>query len=150
MTTDRYKEALKEAYQEMEKNSPDYGKVEKLLQEEASKGNPLAKYGLGTWYLHGAHGIEKNVARGVGLIKEAAVERVPEACYDMAVSYETGKGAEKDTRLAFRYYLLAALYGDSTSFREVGRCYNYGIGVDKDEEIADCWWERAESLGVEP
>ena len=147
---EEYKHALKAAYEEMEKEDPDCRMVETLLREEAKEGNPIAKYGLGTWYLHGAHHFEKDVAKGKKLIEEAAEERVPEACFDLAYGFESGEGGEQNLRMAFKYYLLGALYGDSDSFVEVGRCYFHGIGVDKNEELADCWWERAESLGVEP
>lgn len=147
---DEYEEALKDAYEEMEKEVPDYRKVERLLLEGIEEGNPLAKYALGTWYLHGAHQFQKDVARGIKMIEEAAEGRVPDACYDMAYSYETGEATEQNLRVAFEYYLIAALYGNPQAFVEVGRCYQYGIGIEKDEEIADCWWERAESLGVEP
>ena len=142
-----YKHALKAAYDEMEKDDPDHQKVETLLREEAKGGNPIAKYGLGSWYLHGAHHFQKDVAKGIKLIEEAAEERVPKACYDLAYGFESGKGGEKNLKMAFKYYLLAALYGDSESYVHVGRCYADGIGVEKNEELADCWWERAESLG---
>ena len=145
---EEYKQALKAAYDEMEKEDPDCRMVETLLRDQAKEGNPIAKYGLGTWYIHGAHHFEKDLAKGIELIEEAADARVAEACYDLAYGFESGEGGEQNPKKAFKYYVLAALYGDSDSFVHVGRCYHDGIGVEKDEELADCWWEKAESLGV--
>ena len=147
-TMKEHRQALKAAYDEMRKDEPDHRKVETLLRDQAEEGNPIAKYGLGSWYLHGYHHFEKDVAKGIKLIEEAAEERVPEACYDLAYGFESGKGGEQNPKMAFKYYVLAALYGDSDSFVHVGRCYHDGIGVEKDEELADCWWEKAEALGV--
>ena len=47
-------------------------------------------------------------------------------------------------------YLNAALHGDTQSVEEVARCFYYGIGIEKNIDVAEIWYQRAEELGIEP
>lgn len=136
-----------EAFEEMSKEEADVDKVLSLLNGSLEKNNPQAAYALATWYLHGEH-VEKDLSKGIMLLKRAADKNVPEACYDLAVCYEKPAGVVEDLEKAFELYLRAALHGDKQSFHEVGRCYYYGIGVTKNESLADIWLEKAEELGI--
>lgn len=49
---------------------------------------------------------------------------------------------------AFKLYLKAALLGERQSLYEVGRCFYYGIGIEKNQEVANVWLEEAERHGI--
>lgn len=85
---------------------------------------------------------------GVKLLKIAATLQVPEAIFDLAVCYESGKGVNKSPKKAFELYLIAALNGDLDSMVSVGRCYYYGIGIEKNIRISKIWLDKAQGLGA--
>jgi uncharacterized protein len=127
--------------------SPDLGLVKRLLQEGAEKGCPSASYALATWFLHGKENVvRQNRAKALKLLKFASYNGHPAACYDIAVSYETGIGIRQSLSRAFEYYTKAALLGDSQSFYEVGRMYYYGIGVKRDRRLSDVWMAFADKV----
>lgn len=126
-----YKLALKEATSVPENNE----KAFNYLQKAAQKNNAKALYALATWYIFGKH-VKKNLKKGVGLlIQSTENDGPPEAFFDLAISYELGKGVDKDATQAFKNYLLAMAKGDQNAIYEVGRCFYHGIGVEKNPEI---------------
>ena len=142
-------ELYAEALDEVSKKTPDVEKVLGLLNRSLATGDSQAAYALGTWYLHGyeTH-VKKDIRKAIQLLRQAANGNVPDAVYDMAVSYETGVGVKKNPKLAMEYYLRAALLGEKQSFFEVGRCYYHGIGIEQNKRLAKIWYDRAEELGV--
>jgi TPR repeat protein len=109
--------------------------IELLITAIEKYRNGKAAYALATWYLFGKH-VKKNFTRGFELL-QMSIDWDPskEAYFNIAYSYEAGKGVDKDLKKAFQYYLLAALYGDKQAKREVGRCLYYGIGIAKNKEL---------------
>jgi TPR repeat protein len=87
--------------------------------------------------------------RAVALLREAANGDVPDALYDLALCYENGEAVARNAAKAVELYLRAALLGETQSVYEVGRCYFYGIGVERDRRIARVWFDRAKKLGVD-
>ena len=67
--------------------------------------------------------------------------------YDLAVSYELGKGIPKSLTKAFALYLRAAKGGDRQAQSETGRCFFYGIGTAKDLCEAFKWYKAAATRG---
>jgi TPR repeat protein len=55
---------------------------------------------------------------------------------------------KKNEKLAVENYLQAAFYGDAQAHHEVGLCYLYGVGVEKDKRIAEIWFDHAAELGI--
>jgi len=82
------------------------------------------------------------------LLEIAANANVPDALFDLAVSYEKGELGGRNTKRAFKLYLRDALRDQHQSVYEVGRCYEYGIGVKKDTRLAEIWLDRARERGV--
>ena len=141
-----YERALKEA----RKKEYDEVLVKRLLDEAIEIGNADATYALATWHLFGMKGIvRKDFKKAYELLIRSAEKDHKEACYDLGVCYEEGKGVSRNFRKTFQSYLKGALLGDSQSVYEVGRCYYYGIGIPKNKTIAQIWLDRAEQLGVD-
>ncbi|WP_185813544.1 SEL1-like repeat protein [Xanthomonas sp. SS] len=113
----------------------DLAPVAKLLEEAHTHGDKRATYALGTWHFHGQF-FNKDEKRGFSLMLEAAENFVPDACFDVAVSYETGKGVRKSLKKAGIYYFRAMMLGEKQSVAEVGRLFYWGIGVPENRGIA--------------
>lgn len=127
-----YDKALKIALQE----DYNFKEIISLLNESIEKyHNAKAAYALATWYLFGKH-VRKNYIKAFNLL-EKSIEWEPnkDAYFDIAICYEMGKGTKKDFKKAFHFYLLAAFYGNIKAKYEIGRCFYYGIGVSKDDEL---------------
>ncbi len=148
-TNSQIEDIYQNALQEAKKKKPDCDKVLRSLNICEAEKHPAGTYALATWYLHGTH-VKKNLKEGLRLLRKAADLNVPEALYDLGVSYEKGKGwgIAKNEKLAARSYLRAALLGDAQSVYEVGRCYYYGIGVEQDKYIGKIWLDHARNLGI--
>ncbi|TAA21586.1 tetratricopeptide repeat protein [Pseudoxanthomonas winnipegensis] len=126
------------AEREMSQAKPSLEKAYSYLIEAQSNFDPRADYALATWYLHGRF-VRRNVRKSIRLLKSACDGKVPEACFDIAVLYETGVGVKKNPRRAAIYYLKAALLGEKSAANEVARCLYYGIGFSKDVVQARVW-----------
>lgn len=138
-----YKLALIEA----NKKNGNLSKAYDLLLVSHNRGFLGATYAIGTWFLFGKH-VVLDYKKAVYYLSIAADGKMQEACFDLAVCYEEGKGVKKSLKMASVYYLKSALLGDAEGMVAMGRLYHYGIGVNKDERIADVWFDRAEELGA--
>jgi TPR repeat protein len=124
--------------------------VRGLMEKASAAGDPRAQYSLGTWYLHGVYGYPVDPARGVELLKRSARMGVCEAMFDLGVSYELAKGTRRDPRLAFLWYLRAAIRGDQGAIGRIANWYasrSYDVYVDEQSALA--WYELAEAFGVD-
>ncbi len=140
-----YQRALIEA----RKPNCDMAKVKSMLDHAHENGDVLASYALATWYLLGQSGVcNMSVRKAIPLLKLAARENLPEACFDLALCYETGDGVKQSEARALELYIQAALAGDTDSFYEVGRMHFYGLGTKRNRRMADLWFDKAERLGV--
>lgn len=73
---------------------------------------------------------------------------IPDALFDLAVSYEKGIEVNKNEKTAFQLYLKAVLLGEHQSIYEVGRCYFHGIGIEEDQELAEIYYDMAEHFDI--
>ena len=140
-----YELALKAA----SRKRPDLIQANAFLEEAHAQGDRRATYALATWSLFGNVVRPKDLQRAVQLLKLAAKADLAAAHFDLAVSYETGQGAKKNEKAAYRHFLAAAVNGDNDSLVEVGRCLYYGIGVARDRKTAEVWFRRADALGLD-
>lgn len=140
-----YEQALKLA----QRKKPDLTQASALLEAAHEQGDRRATYALATWLLVGNAVYPKDLRRAVKLLKLAAAADIASAHFDLAVSYETGQGTQKNEKSAYRHFIAAALNGDSASFAEVGRCLYHGIGVARDRKLAEVWLRRADALGIQ-
>jgi len=63
------------------------------------------------------------------------------------VRYYNGQGVEKNTKIAFMWYLKAAEQGHVKAERNVGHCYHDGEGTEQDDEMAKKWLRKAAKDG---
>jgi len=75
----------------------------------------------------------------------------PEAQHQLGDSHRYGRlGLEKDLKVAFRFFELAAAQGHAEAQVQMGRCHTYGEGVEIDLESAARWVRRAADQGYPP
>ena len=112
--SDQYKAARNFLYG-TKSEPPDLGQAFILMQEEAQKGNGLAKYDLGRMYL-----------LGLGCDKDESVAST----------------FFRDALAAFEKMEKTARNADYWQYR-IGKLYAYGYGVEQDFATAATWFEKA-------
>ena len=74
----------------------------------------------------------------------------PDAQYNLANMYRTGRGGASDLKLALKYYTLAARKGLRLAQFNLGNIYMHGRGVAQNYEKALEWYQRAAATGYTP
>ena len=126
--------------------SPDLLAAHDLLINASGSGDLRATYALATWYLHGNDAVSLDEKAGIRILKTLEKSNIPEALFDLAVSYDYGKHVKRNEEKAFSLYMRAALLGDSNACNQVGQFYAEGKFVDHDPKIARAWKLRSEQL----
>ncbi len=83
-----------------------------------------------------------HVEQSISLLKKLVAVNDVSAQYYLGNCLEHGIGIEKDSKAAFGMYRRAAERGFPPAMQELSRCYNNGIGVNKNQSRADEWIER--------
>lgn len=73
----------------------DYASAYDLLVEADLKGNSIASYALGTWYLFGRH-VNKDYKKAVTFLNKASKKGSNDAIFNLAVCYEIGAGVRRN------------------------------------------------------
>ena len=90
----------------------------------------------------------RDYCRAVELLKMAMAEDDPEAFNMMGLCYHEGRGVPKDDAQAFQYYKLGYEKGAGpVAAYNLGRCYFFGHGVDKNPDMAKILFKEAEEGG---
>ncbi len=150
-----------------------------LLEDLAINRNfPAAKTVLAAALLAG-DGTQRNIPRGITLLKQAAEEGEPTAQWKFAICNRNGVGVTKDQRNAELYFQKAAeagfpqgvedmwkplalsfseavqifksltASGNKNAFYWLGICYERGLGVPQDTNLALSNYEQAYSKGLQ-
>mmetsp|Transcript_14097 Transcript_14097/g.38944 ORF Transcript_14097/g.38944 Transcript_14097/m.38944 type:complete len:401 (-) Transcript_14097:265-1467(-) len=122
----------------------------------AQDGDEKAQYRCGKAYLHGWGNATIDHAKALYWFEAAAKKGVLEAQFETACSYQCGKVASPDYRLAVQWYEAVALQlqGHKTlkrnrsrrAIRELATLYEHGgNGLDPNLEKALYWWEQSQA-----
>ncbi len=127
------------------------------LVEKATKGDALAQNTLGVWYYTGKN-VDQNYKTALEWWAKSAQQNNADAIGNMALCYQLGNGATKDSIMATELYFRAIEKGNegiipqheaivtSTgslfSSRLLYECYRRGIGVKRDGEKATFYLEK--------
>lgn len=125
----------------------DERKAVELYIKAAEQGNAVAQVNLAWCYQEGS-GVDKDDRKAVEWLIKAANQRCIEGMNNLGSLYEKGVPGvlAKDEKHAFSLYLLAAYQGHGSAFYNMGRCYEHGIGVDKQFfKAADCFNQAAKN-----
>ena len=104
---------------------------------------------LGLLYITGEGGFEKDPAKGVELLKKAAIKGHQKSLHALGHCYAKGIGVVQDYEEALKYYKLASKDGeDYQAMYTVGTFYSLGKGVNKDHGEAFKWYKSLQMYGV--
>ena len=111
--------------------SKDFQKAYEWGLKAAENGNAGAMETLFRLYRDG-NGVEKNETEALKWLKMAVEKGSWEACASLGICYESGEmGVETDISRAILLYQKAAGVKNAHGLYELGRCYWFGIGVEK-------------------
>ncbi len=128
----KYTEALK-LYLEVEKESPYCWKIRNRIGHMYFNGK-----GATVDYVKAAEMWQKVLTRPGNVAYKNSV-------FNLGVLYETGRGVPMDKKKAFECYIAAGNL--SYALRAVGKCYCYGIGVEKNLVKGKEYLDLAEEKG---
>ncbi len=115
----------------------------KWYSEASAGGDWLAAARLARYYASG-EGVPRDDAKALELLNRAAIRYSGEAQNRLGESYENAaSGLACDCHRAFELYRQAASEENAGGLYNVGRCYAFGIGCEKDLGKAVMWLELA-------
>ena len=113
------------------------------FEKAAAQHEPDSLYRLGMARLNGQAGLEKDLAKGVALIIEAANRGSIDAINQMGMCYQFGVGVPLDKVAAAGWFRFAAEYDLPAALANIGQCYETGQGVKPDLETAVRYFRAA-------
>ncbi|POG67587.1 kinase-like domain-containing protein, partial [Rhizophagus irregularis DAOM 181602=DAOM 197198] len=103
---------------------------------------------LGYFNYYGIFTTKENYEKAFSLFIDASKQNHILAQYYVGICYEFGNGTTiKNEKLAFEYYEKIANKLYALGEFKVGYFYDKGIGIEKDEERAIHWYEKAADIG---
>lgn len=115
------------------------------LLAEARAGDPRAQYSLAT-RLAGAQ--PPDYGQAANWFREAAIQGVPNAQYNLGVLYERGLGVPQDDTRALLWYHSAAEQDHPLAQFNLGVMYSAGRGIPLSYAEAARWFARSANRGV--
>lgn len=118
------------------------------FQLAAEQNDPEGQLLLAYCYEVGA-GVPKDPQQVMNLMTRAAEAGNAEAQFNLALNYSQGiNGAEKNEQKTFEWAQKSASQGYAQAERLLGACYEYGFGVNGNQELANEWYAKAEAQGL--
>jgi TPR repeat protein len=111
-----------------------YTDARAIAQKLYAAGDPAGAYGEGVLYLHGYGGVQEDPVRARNLFYEAATAKNPVtmAMVKLGLMYHSGKGGNKNQRLARTMFEKAADLGDGEAMFNLGQmCWNGEEGLKR-------------------
>ncbi|KAI9252477.1 hypothetical protein BY458DRAFT_523125 [Sporodiniella umbellata] len=111
-----------------------------------------SEFRLGMNYLIGGLGLVKDTERAFEFIQSAAVAGDPGAQYVLGVMYREGEipqmdrtvhGMARNKKEAFQWFRRAAAQNLPAAITQMALCYEQGVGVSVNNEVANQYYERA-------
>ena len=109
----------------------------------ADQGEPEALFRVAIIHQNGLVWSQDD-AKAYAMMKEAAEKKHPFAQHSLGFMSYQGECTERNMDLAIEWFTKAARQGLSGSMVTLGMIYDSGDGVEKDEEKAQQWYQRAE------
>ncbi|WPZ35458.1 peptidoglycan-binding protein [Thalassobaculum sp. OXR-137] len=111
----------------------------------AEAGNPAAQFEVAAAMMRAA---EPRPAEAATWFREAAINGLDVAQFNLGVMYERGLGVPEDETRALLWYHSAAEQGFPLAQYNLGRLYALGKGIPQSDAEAKRWFQRAAERGV--
>ncbi len=130
--------------------TPDAGlpDVIKLIEDKAFEGIAEAQHDLAAIYTAGHGGVTIDYEKAATWFREAAVNGVANARYNLGVLYHQGLGVPQNIDTAFGWYRAAAKAGHPEAQYNLGIAYIEGIGTPYDPAKAADNFKNAAKAGI--
>jgi uncharacterized protein len=126
-------------------SAPDYGEALKWYRLAANQGDPLGLTRLGSMLQKG-RGLPPDYGTALRLFRQAAAQGYAPAMTELGGMYEKGEGAPRDYAAAAKWYLEAwERGGEKWAAYKLAQFYANGLGVAKNEAVANFWNTLASS-----
>ncbi len=109
----------------------------KMFSMAAEAGLSIAECELGNCYLEGSGTVRNSelaYLRFLGAYESDSSNAL--AAFKLGLCNLKGLGTVKDEKIAFEWFCRGALLGSSEAAYMKGECYLFGVGIDKNEEMA--------------
>lgn len=94
-------------------------------------------------------GVPKDPQQVMNLMTRSAEAGNAEAQFNLALNYSQGLyGAPKNEQAAFLWAQKSANQGYAQAERFLGACYEFGFGVNGNQQLANEWYAKAEAQGL--
>jgi TPR repeat protein len=120
----------------------------KEVEDQAFNGMPEAQHDLAAIYTAGHGGVKIDYEKAAVWFKEAALNGIPNARYNLGVLHHQGLGVKQDVELAVGWYRAAADVGHAEALYNLGIAHIEAIGTAYNPRIAASYFERAANKGV--
>lgn len=114
-----------------------------LIESSANKGYHQAQRHLGDCYLSGTMVNEKNNGIAIKWFDMALKQMLPRSSYSAGYSFDLRIIGRPNDRCRHDWAQVAADLGDTEAQSYLGRCYAYGVKVEKDYKNAIRWLTMA-------
>lgn len=118
-----------------------------LLEEAGRSGYAVAYHNLGVTYKLARYGIGQNLDRAFAYYSAGADSGSVSCMYDAGYMLYKGLGCRQDYGKAARLFDSAASHDHPNAMYMLGLCYRNGYGVERDDERASYYLNRAAMLG---
>merc|ERR1712139_117693 len=120
-----------------------YKRAMELLEQAAKSGHAKSMNNLGLMHKEGVRGAPQNDAVAVKWFAEAAEKHLSVAELNLAAILLTGRGTEKDEKLAAVMLTRAAESGDTDAMLKLAKLYVNGTGVPSSQAHSLGWLNKA-------
>jgi len=122
--------------------------VIKEIEQKAFEGIPEAQHDLAAIYTAGHGGVTIDYIKAAQWFREASINGVANARYNLGVLYHQGIGVEKNLDTAIGWYRAAADMKHPEAQYNLGIAYIEGIGTDYNAGKAAMYFEQAANAGI--
>jgi hypothetical protein len=115
---------------------------DRLIRQDAEKGNAQDQFYVGTWYILG-HDVAKDPAEAAKWFRKSADQGYADAQVYLGQLYGTGNGVEKNLTEAIALFQKSAAQNNVRAYVCLGYSYEKGLGVPQDNQQAAEWYRKA-------
>jgi hypothetical protein len=115
---------------------------DRLIRQDAEKGNAQDQFYVGTWYVLG-HDVAKDPVEAAKWFRKSADQGYADAQTFLGEMYGAGNGVEKNLDEAISLFRKAAAQSNKRAYIDLGYSYEKGLGVPPDNKQAADWYEKA-------
>lgn len=116
---------------------------DRLIRQDAEKGNAQDQFYVGTWYLLG-HDVAKDPAEAAKWFRKSADQGYADAQVYLGQLYGSGSGVEKNLSEAIALFRKSATQQNIRAYVCLGYSYEKGLGVPQDNQQAAEWYHKAQ------